>query len=215
MLSVLTFALIDSVNALLIGVIVGIGVVLPKKYGRTASLLVAGDWLGVFAVSVLCLVFFDAIGDTVQSLVHSPVFGWLLIITGVFVLVMAFRGGESNGLVEKILVPLRTPSIKTVLMGVILGAVQSLTSAPFYGGLLLLSTGGFTVFTRYITLFLYATLALSLPALCAIAVGYIRRHPEGFLGRGFVWARENQETVTKTTGVIVAFVLVVLGYAHL
>ncbi|MDO4686436.1 MAG: hypothetical protein Q4A92_07780 [Corynebacterium sp.] len=215
MLSVLTFALIDSVNALLIGVIVGIGVVLPRKYGRTASLLIAGDWLGVFLVSVLCMVFFDAIGDKVHSLVHSPLFGWILIITGVFVLVMAFRGGESNGMVEKILEPLRQPTWKTVILGLILGAVQSLTSAPFYGGLLLLSAGGFTVFTRYITLFLYATLALSLPAVCAIAVGYIRKKPESSLGRGFVWARANSETVTKYAGIGVAAVLVLLGVAHL
>ncbi|MDO5077302.1 hypothetical protein [Corynebacterium sp.] len=215
MLQVLTFALLDSVNLLLIAVVVGIGVALPSKYGRVAALLVGGDWLGVFVASVLCLVFFDSIGSAVTSLVHSPVFGWILIITGLIALVMSIRGGDSSAMVERIMAPLRAPSIGTVGMGFMLGAVQSLTSAPFYGGLLVLSASGLNVLVRYLTLFLYATLALSLPTLCAICVGYIRSRPESWLGRSFVWARDNKEAVNKFAGFFVAFILIVVGVFHL
>lgn len=215
MLNVLVFALLDSVNLLLIGVVVAIGVALRSKYGKIASLLIAGDWLGVFVASVICLIFFDSIGQAVSSLVHSPIFGWVLIATGAIALVLAIRGGDSGGLVERIMAPLRTASIGTVGMGFVLGAVQSLTSAPFYGGLLLLSAGGFSVVTRYVTLFLYATLALSLPTLCAIAVGYIRSKPESKLGHAFVWARENDEAVARISGLVVAVLLIIVGAFHL
>ena len=48
MLHAVSFALLDSVNALLIGILVAIGIILPRgKYRRIAALVVIGDWVGV------------------------------------------------------------------------------------------------------------------------------------------------------------------------
>src|SRR5699024_2101997 len=115
MLHALTYAFVDSINVLLIGVVVAIGMMLPAgRYRRVAPLLVFGDWLGVAVLALAVLVVFDGLGDQVSTLVESPLFGVLLILTGVATAVLTWRGGDSSGLIERILAPLRTPSVLTV-----------------------------------------------------------------------------------------------------
>ena len=47
MLHAVSFALLDSVNALLIGILVAIGIILPRgKYRRIAALVVVGEGRG-------------------------------------------------------------------------------------------------------------------------------------------------------------------------
>ncbi|MEJ6013763.1 hypothetical protein WG936_07940 [Corynebacterium sp. H127] len=217
MLHALSFALMDSVNVLLIGVIVAIGVVLgPRaKYPQVAALLVGGDWLGVFVASIPTLLLFNLVESKVKNILDSPVFGILLIATGVLGAVLTMRGGDSSGLIQKILDPLRAPSVKTVLTGFVLGVVQSFTSVPFFGGLAYLSASGFSSLIKYTTLVLYATLALSLPALTAVLVGFVRKYPESPAGRGFEWAREHQTQVSAFAGYFVAVVLILMGVFHL
>jgi hypothetical protein len=89
----MSYALVDTINILLIGVVVAAGVMLPAvekggRYGRVATLLILGDWLGVLVLALLSLLVFDGIGDAVGTFVDSPVFGILLILTGVFIAVM-------------------------------------------------------------------------------------------------------------------------------
>lgn len=53
MLAALQFALIDSINLLLIAVVVAVGIATPAirgKYTKITSLLIFGDWLGVAAL---------------------------------------------------------------------------------------------------------------------------------------------------------------------
>ena len=184
MLNALTYAFLDSINVLLIAVVVALGMMLPAgRYRRITPLLVFGDWLGVAVLALAVLVVFDGLGDQVAALVESPLFGVLLIITGLATAVLTFRGGDSSALVEKILAPLRTPSIMTVATGFVLGAIQSVTSVPFFAGLAVLSAGGLPVVERYLGLILYASVALSLPTLVAIAVGIVRHRPNSWLGR--------------------------------
>ena len=135
MLHALTYAFVDSINVLLIGVVVAIGMMLPAgRYRRIAPLLVFGDWLGVAVLALAVLVVFDGLGDQVSALVESPLFGVLLILTGVATAVLTWRGGDSSGLIERILAPLRTPSVLTVATGFVLGAIQSVTSCRFSRG---------------------------------------------------------------------------------
>lgn len=218
MLHAVQFAFVDSINLLLIGVIVAVGVMLPRaggRYARTTALLIAGDWCGVAALAFLMLVVFDGLGDVVQRFVEGPIFGILLIATGIATGVLALRGGDNSGLVNRILEPLKTPSAKTVLVGLALGLIQSATSVPFYGGLAVLSTAGVDVAVRYAFLVLYATVALSLPTLCALAVGWVRRAPESAAGRVFNAARENLEKVSLGATWAVALLLIVLGTVHM
>jgi cytochrome c biogenesis protein CcdA len=221
-LYVLSFALMDTVNFLLIGVLVAVGVAQPLKdkggrYGSVATLLVFGDWLGVLLLALLTMLVFDGLGEKIATLVESPVFGVLLILTGVVSAVLAWRGdGDgSSGLVERIMKPLRTPSPATVGTGVVLGLVQSATSVPFFAGIAVMSAGDFDTVTRYAGMFAYASVALSLPFLCALVVGYIRMRPYSAVGRRFAWMRQNQGTVARAGGYIVAVLLILLGAVHL
>ncbi|HHT32733.1 MULTISPECIES: hypothetical protein [Corynebacterium] len=216
MLNALTYAFLDSINVLLIAVVVALGMMLPAgRYRRITPLLVFGDWLGVAVLALAVLVVFDGLGDQVAALVESPLFGVLLIITGLATAVLTFRGGDSSALVEKILAPLRTPSIMTVATGFVLGAIQSVTSVPFFAGLAVLSAGGLPVVERYLGLILYASVALSLPTLVAIAVGIVRHRPNSWLGRIFAAARDNQAKVSRGAGYLVAVLLILIGALHL
>ncbi len=218
-LHVMSYALVDTLNVLLIGVIVAVGVMLPVgrrgAYARIATLLVLGDWLGVLALALLSLLVFDGIGDAVGTFVDSPVFGILLVATGWLIGFTALVGkGDSSALVERILGPLRTPTIATLGTGVVLGLVQSVTSGPFFAGILVMSAGDFTVATRYLGMVGYASVALSLPFLTALAVGYVRVRPASWVGRQFARMRENSVAVARTAGVLAAVMLMVLGAAH-
>ena len=218
MLSALKFAFVDSINLLLIGVIVAVGIIVPrgsKRYAKTVSLLIAGDWLGVAALAFLMLVVFDGLGEIVHGFVEGPIFGILLIATGVATGILALRGGDNSALVERILRALRTPSPMTVVVGFVLGVIQSATSAPFFGGLLVLSAAGVELTTRYVFLILYATVALSLPALSALLIGWVRRYPHSAAGRIFDAARDNSEKVSTGATWFVAALLILLGIVQL
>lgn len=219
MLSAVQFAFVDSINLLLIGVIVALGVMLSRgrsgQYAKTSALLIAGDWCGVAALAFLMLVVFDGLGDVVLTFVEGPIFGILLIATGLVTGLLAMRGGDNSGLVDRILGPLRSPSASTVLVGFVLGLVQSATSVPFYGGLAVLSAAGVDVAVRYAFLVLYATVALSLPTLCALAVGWVRRAPDSAAGRVFEAARENSGRVSLGATWAVSLLLIALGTAHM
>lgn len=219
MFHAVSYALLDSLNALLIGVIVALGVMLPRtgRYRRIVTLLIAGDWLGVFLLALVTLLIFDGISDLVQEALESPVFGILLIAVGLLTLVMTVRGagdGDST-LVRRLLKPLQEPSAKTFAVGLLLGLVQSATSVPFFAGLAYLSTSGFGPEVRYVGLFFYASLALSLPALSAVFVGLVRAYPHSVFGRAFEWMRDNRELVVKLAGYIVAVALTLFGVVKL
>ena len=218
MLGALSLAFIDSINLLLIAVIGAVGIMAPRgggRYGKVTALLIGGDWLGVAALAFVMLVIFDGLGPAVQRFVDGPVFGIVLIATGVLTALLALRGGDNTALVDRILGPLKSPNPLTVLTGFVLGVVQSATSAPFYGGLALLSAAGVDAATRYATIPLYATIALSLPTLTALLVAWVRQAPDSAAGRAFAWARANPRTVTLAATWVASALLIVLGVVHL
>ncbi|MDY5785884.1 hypothetical protein [Corynebacterium sp.] len=222
MLSALSLAFIDSINLLLIGVIVAVGIVSPRasaagrsRYAPITALLIAGDWLGVATLALVMLVIFDGLGEVVQSFVEGPAFATVLIATGLVVGLLALKGGDNSALIDKIMRPLRTPNPLTVVTGFVLGVVQSATSAPFYLGLAVLSAAGIDPVVRYVSLVLYATVALSLPTLCAFLVGWVRARPDSLAGHAFVWARANPRTMTLAATWAVSVLLIGLGVVHL
>lgn len=218
MRAALQLAFVDSVNLLLIGVIVAVGIVAPavnRRYAKTVALLIVGDWVGVASLALLMLVIFDGLGPAVQHFVEGPVFGWVLVATGVVTGALAIRGGDNSALTARIMRPLDTPGPLTVVTGLILGLIQSATSVPFYGGLAVLSASGIEPAVRYASIPLYATVALSLPTLSALLVGWVRVKPDSAAGRGFAWARTHPQAVTLAATWAVAALLIVLGAAHL
>lgn len=217
MLNAVAYALADSINVLLIGVVVVIGVLLPPsaRYNRIAFLLIGGDWLGVFLYALLSMLVFDSIGEPIKKLVESATFGIILIVVGVLSAILAWRGGDSSKMMAKLLPPLQHPSVKTFAAGFILGVVQSATSVPFYAGIAVLSAGDFSVAIRYVGMVVYASLALSLPLLSAILVGVVRLYPESLAGRFFAWMREHSEQAKAVGGYVVAVALIAMGVLHL
>lgn len=219
LLHAVSFALLDSLNVLLIGVIVALGIMLPARgpYRKVATLLVAGDWFGVFILALLTMLLFDSLGDIVQRFIESPVFGWVLIAVGVLSLVLTLfsKGSGDMKLISRLLGPLREASWKTVAVGFVLGLAQSVTSGPFFLGLAVLSAGDFSVWIRYAGMVVYASLALSLPALSAVFIGMVRAYPYSPMGRAFEAMRHRRELMVKLAGYIVAVVLILIGVAGL
>lgn len=215
MLLAVSFALLDSVNVLLIGIIVAIAAFLPRggKYGLIATLLILGDWLGVFILCLIVMVIFDGLDELVQQFLDSPVFGIVLIAVGVisFIATKLSKGDGNTEMIEKFLAPVRKPSFITVVAGFILGLIQSATSAPFYAGLAVLSAGDFSVAIRYGGLVIYASLALSLPTIVAFLVGWVRAYPDSPIGVLFEKAGQNRTALAKWAGYLVAIILTVMG----
>ncbi|APT92943.1 membrane protein [Corynebacterium phocae] len=213
MIHALSYALADSVNALLIGILVAIGIMLPRgQYRKVAALVIVGDWLGVLAASAVVTFIFVGIRDHIEALLASPIAGWLLIVVGLGLAVLSWRSkGQSNALVERLLVPLRVPSKSTVAIGFIMGAVQSLTSLPFFLGLMFLAAGDFGPWITYGGLVVYASLALSLPTLCGLFVAVVRARPDSAAGKLFAKARANSHQVALVGSYLVAAFLVLMG----
>ncbi|MCF8605955.1 hypothetical protein L5I01_21620 [Gordonia sp. HY442] len=216
MLHALSFAFIDSVNVLLIGVLVALAIMAaPGQYRRISPLLLLGDWLGVLVLALIVLLAFDGLQSIVDAVISSPLFGILLILTAVLTAVLTWRGGDSSDLVDRILTPLRSPSPLTVLVGFILGVIQSATSVPFYAGLAVLSASDVDTLHRYLGLLLYATAALSLPLLAGLALIVVRARPHSWIGRLFARARTNRDQVTRWAGWLVTVLLLVIGIAQI
>ncbi|MCZ9308814.1 hypothetical protein ACUY3K_06725 [Corynebacterium uberis] len=219
MLHAASFALLDSVNVLLIGVLVALGIALPARgaYAKVAALLVAGDWFGVLSLALFSLFVFGGLEQLVQRFMDSPAFGGLLIAVGVVSVLATLRAQaeSTSALVRRLIRPLRRPGPKVPVVGFVLGVVQSVTSVPFFGGIAYVSVSGFPVWASYVSMIAYASVALSLPALAAVAVGWVRRYPYSPVGRLFSWARDNREMAIDVAGYGVGVALVVMGVAAL
>ena len=217
MLHAVSFALLDSVNALLIGILVAIGIILPRgKYRRIASLVVIGDWMGVLAAAAVVMFVLLGVKDQIEAILSSPVAGWVLVAVGIAVGFGSWRSqGQPNALVNRLLEPLRTPSPLTAIIGFIMGVVQSLTSVPFYYGLMHLATEDIAPAAQYGGLVWYASLALSLPTICGLFIAVVRAHPESAAGRLFAAARANSTQVALFGGYLVAVFLILMGVLSL
>ena len=102
MLHAVSFALADSVNVLLIGVLFAVAVMHPKprRYAPIAAVLVAGDWFGVFLLSLAVLLLFNGISDAVQTALASPIFGLVLIAVGLLSAFLTLRGGDPTPMIN-------------------------------------------------------------------------------------------------------------------
>ncbi|GAA4661396.1 hypothetical protein [Gordonia humi] len=216
MLHALSLAFVDSVNVLLIGVLVALAIMLaPGMYRKTAPLLLIGDWLGVLLTAVLVMLVFGGLKSVVDAVIASPLFGILLILTGALTAFLTWRGGDSSDLVDRILEPLRSPGPLTVVVGLVLGVAQSATSAPFYAGLAVLTASDVPTVHQYLGLFLYASVALILPFLAGLALVIVRARPHSWIGRVFARARSNQEKVTRAAGWLVTVLLIAIGIGQI
>ncbi|WP_459611258.1 hypothetical protein [Corynebacterium urogenitale] len=213
MLHAVSYALLDSLNVLLIGVLFAVAVMHARtgKYGKVAALLVFGDWFGVFVLSLATLLLFDWIGEPVQHFLESPIMGYSLVIVGVISAILSYRGGDPTPMIDRLVAPLQNPNATTFGAGMVLGLIQSATSFPFFAGLGYLSVTDVAIPVKYIGLVLYASLALSLPFAFALLIGFIRRHPDSPVALFIEGMGRHKERLTAASGYIVAAILIFIG----
>lgn len=213
MFHAVSFALMDSINVLLIGVLFAVAVIHPnpRRYGKVATLLVAGDWFGVLILSIPTLAVLHRFESQIRTALESAQFGWVLVIFGLISVVLTLRGGDPAPLIARLTKPLRVPSAATFFSGSALGIIQSITSVPFFIGIAYLTTTDLSTVVRYVALVLYATLALSLPALSGLALGFVLRYPNSWLATFIANLRHRKDTLAKSAGYVVAAILILLG----
>lgn len=213
MLYAVSYAFMDSINVLSIAVIVALGVLLPAgRYKKVAPLLVTGNWFGVFALALLVTVVFSGFGELMQKILDSAAFGLTLIGVGALTLVGTWLSkGKPPAVVGRLLGGLQKPSPMTFGIGFGLGVVQSATSVPFFAGLIVLTALHPASATLGAGVVLYATIALSLPIVFALLVGWVRIAPHSPIGRLFNKASHNTEALSKAAGYSVGVLLLVLG----
>ena len=102
-----------------------------------------------------------------------------------------------------------------IVVGFAMGVIQSLTSVPFYYGLMHLAAGDLSVSSRVSAGLLYACLALSLPTLCGLGLAMVRHYPDSPAGRIFAAARRNSTQVALYSGYAVAGFLIIMGVVSL
>lgn len=216
MLYAASFALVDSLNVLLIGVLFATAVMhsRTRKYGRVAALLIFGDWLGVCVLSLLTMAVFDGIGDLVRDFLGSPVLAIVLILTGILSALLTFRGGDPAPIIQRLAQPLQMPRVSTIGAGVALGLIQSATSVPFFTGLAFLSATDLPTYARYLGVIIYASVALSVPALCGVLIGTFQRFPGSPIGRFVDFLHRHGQVSVAAAGYAVAAVLILIGVLH-
>lgn len=208
-----SYAFIDSINILLIGVLFAIAVLHPtsRRFTPIAAVLVLGDWLGVLALSIPTLLLFQTIEQQVTAALKSPFFGMALIAFGLVSAILAARGGDPAPMINRLARPLQRPSWSTFGAGFVLGVLQSLSSFPFFAGLAYLTALDLAPAWRYATLVLYATIALSLPATAAVIFAIVLRQPDSWLARFVAFLRSRSDAVIRGSGYGVAAMLIGLG----
>ena len=213
MLYAVSYAFMDSINVLSIAVIVALGVLLPAgMYKKVTPLLVAGNWSGVFALALLGTVVFSGFGELMQKILDSAAFGLTLMAVGVITLLGTWISkGKPPAVVGRLLGGLQRPSPMTFWTGFGLGVVQSATSVPFFAGLIVLAALHPAPATLGAGVVLYASIALSLPIIAAVLVGWVRIAPNSPIGRLFTKGSHNTEFLSKAAGYSVGVLLIVLG----
>lgn len=217
MLHAVSYALLDSVNVLLIGVLFAVAImhVRTGRYGKIALLLVMGDWTGVFLLAGVTYLLFGNVEDQVRQVLESPIFAGVLIGVGVLSAVLTLRGGDPSDMINRLARPLQRPSVKTFTSGMALGAIQSITSMPFFAGLAYLTTTDLSAAGKLVALVLYASLALSLPAISAVVLWIVLLKPDSGLARFIGSLRAHKQALVKSAGYVVAAILILMGLSTL
>ncbi|MCK0439907.1 hypothetical protein MUG78_10680 [Gordonia alkaliphila] len=226
MLSVVSFAFVDAVNVLLIAVLVTLRVLAGQEaYRGTAFALLAGDWLAVLGLSIVVAVFFGRFTSLVTAVLESPAFGWLFIVIGGIGLVMVIRGSDMYPTAKRVVGYTTGSRWNSFRAGLVLGFVQSVTSAPFFGGLMVLNGLDLDPAYAVVVLVLYATVALSVPVVFGFSLAFRWSRGNGAARAEELPGCEEVEDAENTEGaarrfVIVCtwgapFMLIALGAVHL
>ena len=137
LLTIAPYALIDSVNLLLIGVVLLSRLFsdLRNKISWISTSILFGDFVGIVLAGLIAFTVVNRTGLNAQEILESPFFGGALIAVGLFGLIAA----RSSHLVSSVYKSIRfvgKRKLNAILFAVFTSLAQSLTSIPFWGGIL-------------------------------------------------------------------------------
>ncbi|KAB3523064.1 hypothetical protein F8377_02580 [Corynebacterium zhongnanshanii] len=204
--AVAPFALIDSLNLLLFAFIFLLRVThgdQRERFVGQASLVLCADYLGILAACgvILSLLHLSAIDPAV--VLESAFFGLAFIALGLVALYGTWKGKSILAGARKLLGSFSRNIVALLGLGFLTGLIQSLTSLPFWGGIMYALGNEEELQAHYFSL-AYSSLAISTPLVLFIAVAAMRPLPERVLQRH-----------ERTCNWAIAILLTLLGVMHL
>lgn len=171
-LSLLGFAAIDSLNLLAFAVIAGLWLSSAGRgvpFTPRAARFTGGAFCGIVLLSLVSVWVIGNNEEFVRSLFYNL---WAMVVVGVIGLVITVLGLRTPA--EKAEETVEAPLAQNVLQkfgivvtGVSLGVIQSGTSAPFAGGMVLISLHHTPAWVKVVHIVLFAIVAI-LPSVALI-----------------------------------------------
>lgn len=164
-LSLLGFAAIDSLNLLAFAVIAGLWLTSASRgvpFTSRAARFTGGAFCGIVLLSLVSVWVIGNNEEFVRSLFYNL---WAMVVVGVIGLVITLLGLRAPA--EKAEEAVEAPLAQNVLQkfgivatGVSLGVIQSGTSAPFAGGMVLISLHSTPWWVKIVHIVLFAIVAI-------------------------------------------------------
>lgn len=173
LVQIASFAIVDSINVLLIAVLFIVRVDSKQARKRiipSSWLLIASDFTGVLFAAALVSLLIRGAGWDLRPILDSAWFGVIFVALGLVAARSAVRGDSSVRLAKAFSAYVTGSPGNTILLGVSLGVVQSLTSGPFWGGLVVISASVDVVVAMVVTLVFYSMVALLVPVIFEISL---------------------------------------------
>ncbi|MFN3601177.1 MAG: hypothetical protein ACK4UY_07305 [Dietzia sp.] len=164
-LSLLGFAAIDSVNLLAFAVIAGLWLTASGRGGGFASRaarFTGGAFCGIVLLSLVSVWVIGNNQEFVRSLFYNL---WAMVVLGVIGLVITVMGlrRPAEAKEENVEAPLTQTVLQRfgiMATGVSLGVIQSATSAPFAGGMVLISFAETPWWSKLVQILFFAMIAI-------------------------------------------------------
>lgn len=180
-LSLLGFAAIDSANLLAFAVIAGLWLTAASRqepFARKAAQFTGGAFCGIILLSLVSVWVIGNNEEFVRSLFYNI---WAMVVIAVIGLVITVLGLKKPA--EKAEEKVESPIAQNVLQrfgimatGIVLGIIQSGTSAPFAGGMVLISLHHNPTWVKLLHIVMFAIVAI-IPSVMLIIT--LARVPSG------------------------------------
>ncbi|UVE96792.1 hypothetical protein [Dietzia sp. B32] len=178
-LSLLGFAAIDSVNLLAFAVIAGLWLTSAGRgiaFAPRAARFTGGAFCGIVLLSLISVWVIGNNQELVRSLFHNV---WAMVVLGVVGLVITVMGlrRPAEAKEENVEGPLTQNVLQKfgiMATGVVLGVIQSGTSAPFAAGMVLISFAETPWWSKLLQILFFAVIAILPSAGLIIALSRVR-----------------------------------------
>lgn len=178
-LSLLGFAAIDSVNLLAFAVIAGLWLTSAGRgvpFASRAARFTGGAFCGIVLLSLVSVWVIGNNHEFVRSLFHNL---WAMVALGLIGLVITVMGlrKPAEAKEESVEAPLTQNVLQKfgiMVTGVVLGIIQSATSAPFAAGMVLISFAESPWWSKLLQILFFAIIAILPSTALIIALARVR-----------------------------------------